>query len=279
MTARGASRSLLVAAGALERPGRHRLLLCAGAFACVFALKLGYTQSGAEDLRWILGPTTAIVECLTGRPFEFEPGAGYLDRRDLFLIAPSCSGVNFLMTAFLMLSITWIFRAGSGRRVWFSLPAAAAAAYACTLVANAIRISLAMAMQEGAVSVGPLTPAGIHRIEGIVIYFGGLLLLYRLISRRRHSGFPWIPLLAYYLLTLGLPFLNGAFLQGARFWLHATWVLVIPLLIVLLTQVLSRFLEVEKKLLQLRGQRDAEDHGPSGPGMDEAEHVGVEGQP
>ncbi len=82
-----------------------RIAQCVVALACAFALKLYYSTATADDLRWILAPTTALVEFLSGASFEFESRAGYISRERGFLIANSCSGVNFLITAFLMLSM------------------------------------------------------------------------------------------------------------------------------------------------------------------------------
>src|SRR5215470_13854054 len=82
------------------------LLVLAGAFA----LKLHYSTASADQLRWILAPTTALVELVSGASFEFESHAGYISRERGFLIANSCSGVNFLITAFLMLSMRKLLR-------------------------------------------------------------------------------------------------------------------------------------------------------------------------
>src|SRR5688500_12683491 len=77
--------------------------------AIAFALKQHYSTASVNELRWILAPTTAIVELITGSQFQFESHAGYMNKEGTFLIAASCSGVNFLLTAFLMLSL---------RRLW-----------------------------------------------------------------------------------------------------------------------------------------------------------------
>ena len=94
--------------------------------------------------------------------------------------------------------------------------------------------------------------ARIHRIEGILIYFGFLLLLFEVAtSRLRRTGRPrykiWIPLLIYYAVALGIPFANGAFHQGSRFWEHAVFTISLPMLIVLAVR-LYRSPEVWKRL-------------------------------
>src|SRR5262245_21103434 len=83
---------------------RKWIAQCAVVLVSVFALKLYYSSANANELRWILAPTTALVELVTGRSFSFEPYAGYMIEDHSFLIASSCAGVNFMITAFLMLA-------------------------------------------------------------------------------------------------------------------------------------------------------------------------------
>src|SRR5215475_926826 len=109
-----------------------------------FALKLHYSTASADQLRWILAPTTALVELVSGASFEFESRAGYISRERGFLIAGSCAGVNFLITAFLMLSIRNALGDRSKKASWAFIPIAAVIAYLTTLVANATRIAIAL---------------------------------------------------------------------------------------------------------------------------------------
>src|SRR5262245_5531390 len=74
------------------------------------ALKLYYSSASADQLRWILAPTTALVELVSNTSFEFEAHAGYLSSDRSFLIAPACAGVNFLITAFLVLIVRRLWR-------------------------------------------------------------------------------------------------------------------------------------------------------------------------
>jgi hypothetical protein len=121
---------------------------------------------------------------------------------------------------------------------WRFLPIAALLAYVATLIANTTRICIALEMQRRAVDVSWLTGNQLHRLEGIVIYFLFLLLLFMLLERidspeplRLMRAFLF-PLLIYYITTLGIPLLNGSFRQPA-FWEHTGFVLVLPLILVL----------------------------------------------
>src|SRR5215475_6701931 len=102
----------------------NRIAQCVVALACAFALKLHYSTASADQLRWILAPTTALVELISGVSFEFESHAGYISRERSFLIASSCAGVNFLIAAFLMLSIRRLFGERSKWGAWGFIPTA-----------------------------------------------------------------------------------------------------------------------------------------------------------
>src|SRR5256714_925357 len=117
---------------------------CVVVLACAFGLKQYYANASAGQLRWILAPTTACVELVSGASFEFESGAGYMSSDHSFLIASSCAGVNFLLTAFLLLSMRKLLRDPSKSIKWGFIPAAAVLAYLTTIIANTARIAIAL---------------------------------------------------------------------------------------------------------------------------------------
>lgn len=209
------------------------LLVLVGAFA----LKLHYSTASADQLRWVLAPTTALVELISGASFEFESHAGYISRERGFLIADSCAGVNFLITAFLMLSMRKLFGERSKKVAWGFIPTAAVIAYLATLVANTARITIALLLRQSPAEIEWMNPDQFHRFEGVLIYFGFLLLLFvvseKMSAEKTANPFrsSLFPLLVYYVIALGIPLLNGAYRQGADFWRHALFVLLIPLLL------------------------------------------------
>src|ERR1043165_6775548 len=77
---------------------------------CALGLKSYYATATPDELRWILAPTTWLVSLMSGRSFEFESFTGYMSSDRRFVIAVSCAGVNFLITAFLMLGLRWLWR-------------------------------------------------------------------------------------------------------------------------------------------------------------------------
>lgn len=205
---------------------------------CALALKWYYSTATPDELRWILAPTTMLVEVLSGRSFAFESYTGYMSSDHRFVIAAPCAGVNFLLTAFLMIGVRRLWRDRFQGISWRFLPIAILMAYAATLIANTARICIALEMQRRAVEVSWLTGNQLHRLEGIVVYFGFLLLLFMLLERLdspkllRLKRVLLFPLVIYYATTLGIPLLNGSFRQPG-FWEHFGFVLVLPLIIVL----------------------------------------------
>jgi len=206
---------------------------------CALALKSYYSKASANDLRWILTPTTKFVELVSGSSFEFESNAGYISSDRSFLIASSCAGVNFLITAFLMLSMRRLWQDPTRTIAWRFIPVAAAVAYLVTLIANTVRISGALGLRSMPGEMGWLDAEQLHRFEGIFIYFGFLLLLF-LISEKVSAVKPsslirqsFFPLVVYYATTLGMPLANGAYKQGTEFWEHSLFVVMIPLALIL----------------------------------------------
>jgi exosortase K len=216
---------------------RRRIAQGVAVLVCVFALKHYYSTATADHLRWILAPTTVCVELVSGASFEFESGAGYMSSDQSFLIASSCAGVNFLITAFLLLSMRRLLRDPSKSIKWGFIPAAAVIAYLVTIIANTARIAIALRSHE--IDGGWLNPSQLHRIEGIVIYFGFLLLLFviseSMTSTDTSDFFKkcFFPLIVYYVTTFGMPLANGAYWQGSAFWEHSLFVLLIPLVMIL----------------------------------------------
>ena len=203
---------------------------------CALGLKYHYSTASVDQLRWILAPTTSLVELVSGSSFAFESYAGYMSSDHTFVIAAACAGINFLITAFLMLSLQRLWRERFRGTSWSFLLRAAAGAYVATLVANTVRIWLALEMRS--VQSDFLTANQLHRMEGIVVYFGFLLLLF-VISEKLQGAYAsrwWLvfPLVIYYGATLGVPLLNGSYGRGGfAFVEHSVFVLVLPVLVLL----------------------------------------------
>lgn len=190
------------------------------ALVAASALKLFYSAASADDLRFVLAPTAWLVEVAGGHRFDWTSG-GYLSTELRFVIAPACAGVNFLIVAFATLVLGLVRPA---RPVWQNAAivlGSAASAFGATIVANALRILIAIPLWTHGVSVGALTGARLHELAGVVVFLGMLVGLHGVARRLARSPTQaWIPLLPYAAVTLVVPVLRGAS-RRPEFWAHA----------------------------------------------------------
>ncbi len=225
--------------------------------ALLFFLKLFYSRAASNDLLWILAPTAWWVRILGGIPFCYRPQVGYVNHTLQFVLAPSCSGVQFLMAALAVLIFSYAHEMRTLKKgvAWIAI--SMAAAYPFTIMANAIRIILAIRLPKvlTAMGGGDLPAKQIHTIIGIAVYFPALLLLYQIFSpiARRFSAtiscesdstssntpksqIPpesvkksslLLPLFWYLFVVLGLPFLNRAYERENAFIPYAILVTVL----------------------------------------------------
>ena len=190
---------------------------------CVL-FKWRFAEADALTLEWILRPTSALVSLVTGMVFVSHGAAGYYNDAQAILIAPACSGLNFFI---ILLAtggcLTVRGRKGLRKRLpWFA--GVLVAAFAVTLAVNTVRILAAIFLYHHGVSIGPLGPEQIHRIEGVIVYYVclcGFALAFsaflratgpRLAGARysRPGLSVFLPLGCYLLFTLGIPLANGA---------------------------------------------------------------------
>ena len=248
-------------------------------------LKYHYSRAGIEDLDWVLAPTLRLVELLSGIHFERELNAGFINHAHRMIIVPSCAGINFLTIAFSTLFFSTAYRIrGKGKRLlWLAITLELA--YLLTLGVNALRIMTAIYLNEANLYGGWMTQARVHRIEGTLIYFFFLLMVYPLGERIAgrlglerseenmslfikkkgvgHMAYAsLIPFFWYALFAVGIPTLNLAYRQnGARFIEHCFWILSACLsLLVLFFLVLLGYHIAARCLGRLRKKMTG--HGP-----------------
>lgn len=247
-------------AGEMTRTRLRFVLQLVSVIVLAAALKFAYSRSSVNELVWVLGPTTSLVEIVTGEEFKFESYAGYMSRDQSFLIADSCSGVNFMIVAFLVLAAIKMRKGWNDTAGWSFLPIAAFVAYGTTLVANTVRIAVAMRQHRMYPDMIWVNPEQMHRFEGIFIYFGFLVLLYLVAENLYDRGYQkvggslslfkrtLIPLGIYWFVVLGVPLVNGAYRQGKSFWEHTLFVLFTPLLLVLPLIVVGWIIEKRRAM-------------------------------
>lgn len=161
---------------------KTRVCVLAVVALAVWGMKRHYSDARPDDLSWILGPTTRLVGVMTNTEFAFVPGEGYVSHARLFIIEKSCAGINFMIAAFGMLVFALFRRVRTGFSAAGVLSVSLIASYVAAVVVNTARISIAMWLADHPLAWSRLTAADVHRIEGIAVYFTGLLLLYGLVE-------------------------------------------------------------------------------------------------
>lgn len=167
----------------LKRELIQNIILCLTALCIAWTLKYHYSIAHAEHLKWILAPTAALAESITGHPFYFETGTGYINQNLRIIIAPACAGVNFLITAFGMSFFCGIFKFSGFQKKCFWLIGCVVVAYIATIFVNAFRIGISIATIAADIHAGWFTPSRVHRMSGIIIYFFFLSGFYHIIQK------------------------------------------------------------------------------------------------
>jgi exosortase K len=162
---------------------KMKCCLAIAAVVIAWAMKRHYADARADELWWVLSPTARLVGAMTGTAFTLTPGEGYFSRERLFLIEKSCAGINFMISAFGMLVFALFHRVGSGISVLRILGVSLLASYSATVTVNAVRITIAMWLAARPAALPTLSAADLHRLEGITVYFVGLVLLHELVRR------------------------------------------------------------------------------------------------
>lgn len=233
---------------------RQNLIFYLAGILVILGIKLYYRQADCDSLLWILAPTTRWVELLSGISFTYLSGTGYVNHSLRLLIAPSCSGVRFMIITFATLVFSFVHFAASPRKGSGSprvirgigwIAASALLSWVFTVFVNGLRIITAIYLppylEDAGLMRGMLTPDRLHTMIGVVVYFAALLTIYRLVGYfvqkdvsageslcDTHSGacgrfIPEklnpvrrcaSPAFWYFALTLGLPFLNRANREG-----------------------------------------------------------------
>ena len=212
----------------------------------MWGMKRYYADASVDELQWILGPTATLVTALTGVPFEWEPGQGYLSRERLFVIAKACAGINFMIAAFGMVAVVRGRRVRSCRAAAGVLLMCVLTSYSAAVCVNAARIAVAIWLAAHPAGFAGMTASQVHRVEGIACYFAGLVLLYQLVQYVPPSHRPiracfggqapsvpeLVPLIWYLVITVAVPLANGAASGGRVFVEHTLFVVAVPLVLV-----------------------------------------------
>lgn len=213
-------------------------------------LKQHFSVATVDDLTWILSPTSKVVTLFTGLEFNQEAGVGYVSSDNFVSIIKPCAGVNFFIILFLLFTFPVVGHIISRKKQILFTLGILITTYLLTIGVNAVRITTAILLFKQDFYTELITVELVHKIDGIVVYFGALLLLFPLYLKvvamclKRESDFSHLkqlPLLIYLVVTLCIPFVR-MFLGTATFipLSHVAMVLGIPLILLLIVNFFSR---------------------------------------
>lgn len=74
----------------------------------LLGIKYFYATADSDQLLWILAPTAWWIGILSGIPFEYVSPIGFINHSFQFILAPSCSGVRFMIICAAMLIFSFI---------------------------------------------------------------------------------------------------------------------------------------------------------------------------
>lgn len=142
-------------------------------------LKYGYTLADNDHLIFLLKPTDKIVGFLTGSHSMYISDKGYYHDSLNILIEKSCSGFNFLVLCFCMLSFLFLKYAERSIAKLSTIPFALVTSYFFTILVNASRIFVSIIVQQQANNFLPARPhLIIHEAVGVITNLTFLMLIY-----------------------------------------------------------------------------------------------------
>ncbi len=210
-----------------------------------FALKRAYSTAGADQLAWVLTPSCWLASH-AGLSLIHEPGAGFISHAPRMVVGPPCAGVNFMVVAWLALHWSAQARFGGARQKLGWLLVSGLAAYLLTIATNGARIVLAAHLFDATFYTAAITKARVHRLLGVALYCGVLLVACDAVVRATRAGVDGplsrlAPLGWYLGVVLVVPLVNKAFARGPdRFAEHALSTLAVVALVAGLAAVLRR---------------------------------------
>ncbi len=159
-------------------------LTITGIVAAIFLiLKLWYRNTSTDDLQFLLSPINKIISLFTGAHSNYKPQEGYYFKDLDIIIDKSCSGFNFFLISFVMISFLIIPRCHRPLLKTSTLLASIIIAYTLTLFTNSSRIIVSIFSNR-------ITPLSwnhyypiIHESIGVIVYLSCLVSFYLLLDK------------------------------------------------------------------------------------------------
>ncbi len=176
-------------------------------------IKHHYSVATAADLDWMMRPLSLLLEWISGHLFYQDRLHEWVSVSADVRLVKACAGINFMLMS--LLAWAWLFRPDIRKEIdspiWIAgrvilLCAVLVAAWSTSLLANSLRILVAMHLPDNG--------AEVHRLNGMMIYVP-LLSLQLLLGNRGNWKLALAgPVLLYFLLMALVPILTGNALRN-----------------------------------------------------------------
>ncbi|MCT4604729.1 MAG: exosortase K [Marinisporobacter sp.] len=149
-------------------------------------IKMTYQCGDFQYLLYILKPVTKLVELFLGVSFQYYEGIGFINESLKIHISRGCSGVNFFIMVFLMISFSFLPKIKNKNKL-SALLIFFMSSYCITIISNASRIIGASLMMN--ILTFPMRYERlIHQSIGVVFYFVNLMIAYYLFLKILKKG-------------------------------------------------------------------------------------------
>ena len=201
---------------------RRSLVWWLAVLAVVVQLKYHYSVDTAADLEWMFRPLSLLLEWFSGYEFHRDSNYEWFSQAADVRLVKSCAGINFMLMSFM--AYAWLIRpdyhlhAGPLSRIsghLLLLCAAIIASWATCLLANSLRIIVAMTVKNLAWETDAIgiDAEELHRLIGMMTYVPILSLQMMLGNRATTRDALAAPALLYLLLLVVVPLITGNALQ------------------------------------------------------------------
>ena len=154
--------------------------------------KFGFTYANNDNLLFLLKPTDKLVGLLTGSNSVYILDNGYFHNQLNIVIDKSCTGFNFWVLSFLMLTFLGLNNLDNKLKKLLVIPFALTFAYFLTIFVNTSRIFASIVIQNQMSDVFSNQKHIIHETIGIVTNLSFLILTYfimdRILIKRIHNA-------------------------------------------------------------------------------------------
>lgn len=155
-------------------------------------LKFCFTRADNYDLTFLLKPTDKFVGLLTGSHSVYLSDNGYYHEQLNIIIDKSCSGFNFWILSFLLLTYLTIKNLNKPTHKAMCIPVVLICAYILTIFVNTSRIFVSIVVQNQTKNIFHNQQHIIHEAIGIITNLSFLILAYILVEKtlknKRHNA-------------------------------------------------------------------------------------------